>query len=64
MRHRPLWVVIWGPATGLYWAFPLFLEPALLWGVHDPDPFALIARMDELERTFGLRPGTKDGEQE
>jgi hypothetical protein len=57
MRRRPLWFVTWGPESDLYWAYPLFLEPALLWGISDPDPFALIARMDEMERTFGLRPG-------
>jgi hypothetical protein len=56
MQCRPLWFVMWGPANELYWAFPVFLEPALLWGVRDPDPFALIARMDELERMFGLKP--------
>jgi hypothetical protein len=57
MWHRSRWFVIWGPITHFYWAFPRFETPDWLWAVFDADPHALIARMDEVERAFGLRPG-------
>jgi hypothetical protein len=55
MLVRPRWLVMWGPVTRRYWASPLFWTPSWLWAACDLDPYALIARMDEVERVF--RPG-------
>jgi hypothetical protein len=64
MQSRPRWFVTWGPVTGFYWAFPRFETPGWLWTVFDPDPYALIARMDEVERLFGSRRTGRGGGQE
>jgi hypothetical protein len=59
MAYRPGWVVVWGPVTRWYGAAPLFAVPEWLL-VFDADPYALIARMDEVERLFGPgKPGGK-----
>jgi hypothetical protein len=55
MRRRPGWRVIWGPVTGLYWAFPLFEAPDWIPAVRDRDPEKLLARMDEVERLAGYK---------
>lgn len=64
MRRRPRWFITWGPATGFYWAVPLFGVPDWLWPVFHPDARELVARMDEIERVFGRRPTGKEGGQE
>jgi len=61
MRLRPRWLVFWGPVTRFYWACPLFWTPDWLWAVCGADPYALVARMDEVERVF---LEGKDGERE
>lgn len=53
MRRRPGWYVGWGSVTRTYQAFPGFDVPEGERMVSDPDPFALIARMDELKRRHG-----------
>jgi hypothetical protein len=64
MRDRPRWLVMWGPVTRFYWAFPLFETPDWLWQVFHPDPEKLVARMDEVERVSGRRPTGRGGGQE
>jgi hypothetical protein len=64
MRTRPDWRVVWGPVTGLYWAYPRFETPDWLQAVRDRDPETLIARMDEVERLLGRKRTGKGGGQE
>jgi hypothetical protein len=52
---RPQWLVIWGSFSRRFWAFPLFeMHPRLLVCAWYPD--ALIARMDDAERRYRIRP--------
>jgi hypothetical protein len=66
MRDWPRWIIVWGPVTRFYWAFPQFQTPPWLWTVINRDPQALAARMGEVERRFGAGPerGGKGGGQE
>jgi hypothetical protein len=62
MHARPRWIVVWGPVSGFYYAFPRFGIPDWLLAVFDPDPNGLIARIDEVEKTLGIqRPGRGGG---
>jgi hypothetical protein len=62
MRDRPGWIVLWGPVSRWYYAVPLFEGPVWLWAVFDTDPDGLTARMDEVERLAGRRPGREGGD--
>lgn len=66
MWDWPRWLVVWGPVTRFYWAFPRFVTPPWLWPVFNRDPQALAVRMGEVERLFGAglqRRGRGDGQE-
>jgi hypothetical protein len=55
-RSRPQWMVVYGVCSEMYWAFSLFDMTARV-VAYSADPEDLIARMDQTERKFRLRPG-------
>jgi hypothetical protein len=54
-RDRSQWLVIYGCYSRLFWAYPLFDMPRRML-VHAGYPDALVARMDEIEHRFRIRP--------
>lgn len=59
-QSRPQWLVVYGSYSGLYWAYPLF-EMRRRMIVHAAYPDALVARMDEVEKTFRIWPEQEGG---
>lgn len=60
-QARPQGLVLWGTYSRYLWAFPLFdMRPRML--VHASYPDALIARMDEAERRYRIRPQPEESD--
>jgi hypothetical protein len=60
-RSRPQWLVVWGVYSQKFWAYPLFqMHPRML--VHAVYPDALVARMDEAEKRYRVRPEQEEAE--
>jgi hypothetical protein len=60
-RSRPQWLVVWGCYSHRFWGYPLFeMRPRML--VHAGYPDALLARLDDAEHRFRVRPGKEQKE--
>lgn len=53
--ENPRWLIVWGPYTREYTAFPLLPVPPGTF-VHSRDPRALKAAMEEVERAVAQQP--------
>lgn len=55
LRH-PNWLILWGPYSREFWAFPLFAEAPPKSFLHAADGQILVSQMAQAEREFRRPP--------